>query len=261
MISLDWTETWMSRLLAIALVLQTIELLQIRSALRDDAVFAWPALRREHASLPGPIRSTFSLVLPYRRFVALLWVRLPLALALLAGQALAAPLLLFSQVAICVRFRGTFNGGSDYMTVLALLALTLARLFRSYPVAATATYLYVAVQLVFSYFIAGLVKWREPAWRSGTALSTFVNDARFASPRWARALFGGTRLGPLACWAVLAFECTFPLALLEPRATIPYVVLGGAFHLFNAAVFGLNRFFFAWSAAYPALVFASQLNR
>ncbi len=260
MIALESTEAWTSRLLAVALLLQTVEFLQVRSAFRDDAVFAWPALRAEHAALPKPIRGAFALLLPYTAFMALLLVRLALALALLAGMTLAAPFLLFSQVAICVRFRGTFNGGSDYMTVLVLVGLTLARALRAYPLAATASYLYVAVQLVFSYFLAGFVKLREPAWRRGTALACFTSDARFASPRWARVLFRNPALGLLACWSVIAFECTFPLALLEPRATVAYAVFGAAFHLFNNVIFGLNRFFFAWSAAYPALFLASHLQ-
>lgn len=247
-------------MLAVALLLQTVEFLQLRNAFRDDAVFAWPALRAEHASLPKPVRWIFALLLPYTAFTALLFVRLALAFALLAGMTLAAPLLLFSQVAIFVRFRGTFNGGSDYMTVLVLTGLTLARAFRAYPLAATASYLYVAVQLVFSYFLAGLVKLRQPAWRHGTALASFTSDARFASPRWARVLFRKPALGPLACWSVIAFECSFPLALLEPRATVVYAVFGAAFHLFNHLVFGLNRFLFAWSAAYPALFLASRLQ-
>ncbi|HET9931206.1 MAG TPA: hypothetical protein VFQ35_10985 [Polyangiaceae bacterium] len=254
------TEAWTSRLLGAALVLQTLELVQIRAALRDDGVFAWPVLRREHARLPALVRALFAPFLPYSRFVVLAWFRLGLALVLLAGESRAAPFLLFTQVAVCVRFRGTFNGGSDYMTVLVLLGLTLPALFGSSPLVATAGYCYVAVQLVFSYFIAGLVKWREPSWRSGTALARFTNDPRFRSPRWARALFEKPRVGTLACWAVIAFECTFPVALVDGRATLAYAIFGATFHLFNVVVFGLNRFFFAWSAAYPALFLASHLR-
>jgi hypothetical protein len=109
MISLAFVQTWSARALGVALLLQTIELFEIRRALRDESVFSWPLLRREHDALPGLLRGAFVALLPYSRFVALLWMRLAFALLLVAGQTSAAPFLLVSQVAVCVRLRGTFN--------------------------------------------------------------------------------------------------------------------------------------------------------
>jgi hypothetical protein len=51
---------------------------------------------------------------------------------------------------------------------------------------------------------------------------------------------------------VIAFECAFPLALIDARLLS---LLGIAFHVVNARVLGLNRFLWAWLAAYPALWF------
>jgi hypothetical protein len=216
-------------------------------------------LRPEHAALPAPLRWLFAAVLPYRPFLLLLALELVFALLLALGVSGAATFLLFAQVAVCVRFRGTFNGGSDYLTVLILLALSMRWLCGATPLAGKAALAYIAVQVTLSYFIAGVAKLKEAPWRSGAALRGFVTSESYGAPQFVRRLLDGKRRCLLLSWAVLAFECGFPLAWLSPRACLPLLALGFAFHLGNSVVFGLNRFLFAWSAAYPALLFASQL--
>ena len=254
-----WTEAsallWTERAIAIAIVLQTLEFLQIRSTLRDDGVWRWSILRREHGALPFLLRWTLAAVLPYRPFVALLFARLACVTLWIAGQPHLVWFLLFSQVAICVRFRGTFNGGSDYMTVLILLSLCAAE----HPLLMRAGLLYIAVQATLSYVIAGLVKLKEPAWRSGEAVRAFLGSTHYGAPALVRRLAATPRSSRLLSAAVIGFECGFPLALIDARVCLVVLVLGAGFHLTNAIVFGLNRFLFAWVAAYPALFFCSQL--
>jgi hypothetical protein len=54
-------------------------------------------------------------------------------------------------------------------------------------------------------------------------------------------------------WTVLALECAFPLVLVVPGAAWVLLPAAAAFHLANAIVLGLDRFLWAWLAAYPAL--------
>lgn len=56
-----------------------------------------------------------------------------------------------------------------------------------------------------------------------------------------------------ASWTIILFEVTFPAAILNAHLSLVYMASGLAFHAGNAYVFGLNRFFFAWLAAYPAI--------
>jgi hypothetical protein len=200
-------------------------------------------------------------VLPAKPFLVLLLVEAAAALALAFGMSAAAPLLLFTEVAVCVRFRGTFNGGSDYLTVLTTMALALAWLFDAaeHPIVGKACLGYIAVQLTLSYFIAGISKLKEADWRSGAALCGFVRSPRYGAPAFAQRLLDGKRRCQLLSWCVLLFECGFPLAWLDPRLCMALIALGFAFHLGNWLFFGLNRFVFAWAAAYPALLFGSQL--
>lgn len=253
---------WTERLLALALGLQSIELLQLRRHYADDGVWAWPVLRAEHRELPAPLRWCFALLLPYPVFVSLLVLRLPLALLLALGQAWSAPLLLVSQLAIGARFRGTFNGGSDYMSVAILLALSLAAGFGAEPRALVASLGYVCVQLVFSYFIAGTVKLTKQPWRTGEALSTLLRTNRYGTPPWLQQLAARPAIARSGAWLVMLFECGFPASLLGPWVAVPMLVVGALFHVGNVLAFGLNRFFFVWLAAYPSLLyFSAQLTR
>lgn len=254
MSSLALALLWTARLTALALVLQTIELLLLRGSYSDQGVFRWSVLRDEHAGLPIPLRWLFGLLLPYERFVALLFVRIPLAAALGMGQLWAAPLLLVSHLAICARFRGTFNGGSDYMTSVLLLSLTVAACGDS-RLASKASLAYITVQLVLSYFLAGLVKLRQAQWRSGEALSTLLGSNRYGGSATLGRVLSRPLMARTAALLLLSFECAFPLALTGPSAALVFLSFGAAFHLVNARVLGLNRFFFAWVSGYPALLY------
>ena len=68
-----------------------------------------------------------------------------------------------------VRFQGPYNGGSDRMGLLALWCVTLAHLL-PWEKARELAFGYLGAQLVLSYFVAGWVKLRNPAWRNGEAL-------------------------------------------------------------------------------------------
>ncbi len=256
-VSLEWALTWTQRLCALSLVLQSVELLLARQSWFDDGVFSWQILRAEHERLPAPLAWLFAPVMPSVAFGVLLLLRIPLACLLGAGAGYAAPLLLFSQLAIGARFRGTYNGGSDYMSVVVLCALSAAWLSAGSPTLVKASLAYACVQLVLSYFIAGVVKLVRAPWRSGAALSTLVQPEHYGTPRWvARALHAPAASRPLS-WLLLAFECGFPLALTGPTLALGAMTLGLAFHIANFVVFGLNRFVFAWLAAYPSLLFFS----
>lgn len=246
------------RALALAVVLQMLELLSARTAFSERGVWSFDVLRVEHQALPALLRWLYAWILPYRAFVLLLSVQLSSALALLAfgRQELLLPMW-FIQVAICVRFRGSYNGGSDYMTVLISFALGLSSVAPQHALLRHACLLYIAVQLTLSYVISGLAKLKEAAWRDGSALAAFVAQSPYPLAHWltrhrtpARQLIGA--------YAAIGFECLFPLAWLDSRVCLAFLGAGCVFHVVNAFVFGLNRFLFAWLAAYPALLFCSQ---
>ena len=242
----------MELLVAIAVAVGTLELLAVRRAFADDGIWRWSTLAAELR----PLRA----LLAYRPFVALLAARLVLAVLLLVGvRGPVAPALWILTVLVNLRFRGTYNGGSDLMTMVVLTGLVVAHLGHRSPVVVGGALLYVAAQATLSYVVSGVAKMRNPAWRRGDALAAFVARPDFAVPAFVRrALGGGGRLAA-ASWAVMAFECAFPLALASVGLAWVFVALAVVFHLGTIAVFGLNRFLLAWAASWPAVIFAARV--
>jgi hypothetical protein len=249
-----------TRVSAAAVALQTLELLAIRESFSERGVWRFSTLDPELSALPAPLRWSRS-CLSYRAFLTLLGLQLAACLWLLVRGPSALLLVpLAVTLLVCVRFRGSFNGGSDAMTVLVLLGLSVAALFPDRPRAALGGLGYIALQTVLSYFIAGVIKLKEPSWRRGGALRSFFALPRYGVPAAARTLAAQPALGRAASWGVLVFECTFPLALLGPQVCAPFIAAALLFHLLNSALFGLNRFLWAWAAAYPAVFYVSQFG-
>jgi hypothetical protein len=159
--------------------------------------------------------------------------------------------------AILLRFNGPYNGGSDRMGLLVLYCLCGAHLLPQGTLR-EAAFGYLAVQVVLSYFIAGQVKLVNPEWRSGRALADVFAFSAYPVSEQLRALAHRVRLMRTMSWAVMLFEVVFPLALLEGRLLVLVLPVAALFHLANAFLFGLNRFFWVWIAAYPSILWLQE---
>ena len=249
---------WSERLIALSVMVSTLELLWVRRSLRDDGVFAWPLLRAEYAGWPRGLRALLDATLAYRPYCALLALELLLALALAARPwAFLAPLLLLATLLTALSFRGSYNVGSDALAIAILLGVSLARVGpESLP--ARAGLGYVAAQVTLSYAVAGFAKLRDPDWRSGRALVRLFALPSYAAPPRVSALLRSGSRARVAAWGVIAWECAFPLALVWRGWAAPWLACGLLFHLLNAQLLGLNRFFWTWLAGYPSLLFYAQ---
>lgn len=248
------------RLSALALLLQSVEWLQVRGVFADRGVWRYALLAPEQRALPLALSLLCRLSLPYPSFVALLGLRCAAAgLVLLLGESRVWPFLCISQILLCVRFRGASNGGSDSMSVVLASALSVPALLGRTPLAIQAALLYIGVQVTLSYVIAGLAKLRQPAWRDGRALGHFVLSSPYRTPACVRRLLEQRGVAAALGWVVVAFECLFPLAWLDPRVCLVWLGCGVLFHAANVLALGLNRFFWAWIAGYPALLAGSEV--
>ena len=182
-------------------------------------------------------------------------LRLVLCACLLTGLWTILSLIGLSLSALFLlhRFQGPYNGGSDKMGVLILTCLTLSHLAPSVFWQDMA-FAYLAAQLTLSYFISGQVKLVNPDWRSGRALADVFAFSAYPVAENLRALAARPVLMWRLSWCVIAFEVLFPLALLSPGTLWIALGIAATFHLANACLFGLNRFFWIWLAAYPSLL-------
>jgi hypothetical protein len=102
------------------------------------------------------------------------------------------------------------------------------------------------------------VKITNPEWRTGRASRDVLLFSAYPASENFRAGADWPRSVCLASWAVMLFELLFPLALLSPQALVIGLTLAALFHFVNACLFGLNRFFWFWLAAYPSLLWLQQ---
>ena len=184
--------------------------------------------------------------------------RLVLAGFLISGLAPLWACLGLMAVSLLIlrRFQGPYNGGSDRMTLLILSCLTLAHIAPSEKWREIA-FGYLAFQLVLSYFISGWVKIRNPDWRNGQALSDVFAFSAYPVSEGLRAC----QKAPAIIHSQLGgdlFELAFPFSLASPYTLIPALGIAAAFHFSNACFFGLNRFFWAWLAAYPSIIWLQE---
>lgn len=246
---------WTVRLVSFAVLLQTVELLQVRKVWEKNGIFDWSILRDQFSGLQLKVLDR---IYEEKVFKSLLVLNiLSVIYLILAGPSL---LILFPFVTYCllfIRFRGVTNGGSDYMTFLILFACVVHLLFPSSVLLAQIGLWYIGIQTMLSYTVAGFVKIVNSEWRSGVFLKRLLTEMNYSVPE--NVLFIAQKVSflKLASRVVIIFECSFPVMLLGRGLFISYLAFAICFHLFNFFILGLNRFVFAWLAAYPALYYLS----
>lgn len=238
---------WTQRLIALALMQQAGEFLVIRGDFGLGGAWSWRILRQDFQFFPRPMLAVLDTILGGRWFIGVIALQLILGATSLAYPRVPVFVgLLLTHTLICLRWRGTFNGGSDFMTLVVLTALVLAGSFGEGSEVVRLALIYISLHSIASYCIAGAAKVSSASWRSGQALRYFT--AYVPAPQLARLMTG----------VILLFECSFPLAVSRPEVCVFYIGLGLCFHIGNAWVLGLNRFILPWGATYPALLFLSQ---
>jgi len=181
--------------------------------------------------------------------------RFILALLLIVGfqTAWVALALFILGMAMLHRFQGPYNGGSDRMSLLIMSFLVLTY-FAPTTFWQEMAFGYLALQLVFSYFFSGWVKVVNPEWRSGRALCDVFQFSVYPVSESLRQWSTSPRILFSAAWGVMLFELVFPATLLSQTGLIVALVIAASFHFANACLFGLNRFFWIWLAAYPSIL-------
>jgi hypothetical protein len=252
--TLFWTEI----LVSIALVFQTIEMLSLRKIYSETGIWSWSILQSEFQGLPKICHWFFDKIFAEKPFRFLLFFQLFAAFSLpILPQAFPSFFLLASVFLVNLRWRGSFNGGSDAMTFLVLLTICLGRIAPQDSLLLYAGFWYLGIQCALSYLIAASVKLQNQDWWTGKALSRILQLSAYPIPTAVRKISHSIMFAQILSLLLVAFECSALLALLLPQYCVFFMPLGLIFHLANVYIFGLNRFFFAWLASYPALYFTS----
>ena len=245
-------------LLGLSLLLQTLEYFKLS---HTDQVGHWEIQRQE---IPNrPVRLILDSLFQARVYQSLLWIRGGLSLVLMAGQAgLGVSIGLFLlAVLLLMRWRGAFNGGSDFMTLVGLTGLLIGHALSGWSDSTTAwtmAFWYVTLQSLGSYFVSGWVKLLRPEWRSGRALTVFLDQA-VHGPLSDNSPFRSPKVALICSWSFMLWEGLFPLALWNLQVAAVFCTVAAVFHFLVFWFFGLNRFFWAWLSTFPAILYCASL--
>ena len=259
--SLDLAITAFTHLLALSLVIQTLEGISLSRRNDVKAVWVWSVQKGDLRDTSRIIQTLFAFLFDDRNHFVHLVIRLCVALSLLIQPYIGAAIFLFiSTVILSIRWRGAFNGGSDFMTfvtVTGLLIGTNASLFNDRDMAWNAAFWYITIHSISSYFMSGAVKLLNQHWRHGSALIHFL-DGGLYGPLTKRSFFRKPMIAKLASWGFILWEISFPLVLFDADFAKVYCVIAFIFHLLVFRFFGLNRFVWAWVATFPAILYCAD---
>ena len=249
-------------LFALSAGIQTLEYWRMRPALQSRGLWTWQIQGQD---IPHAVARKFFDFLFTNTALSVLLVARFISLIALALQGANLPnvsFLFLSNIAVLIRWRGAFNGGSDFMTLVVLTGLMISQwvgYFGNSELGWQACFWYITIQSITSYFVSGAVKLLRPEWRNGSAMTIFLNAA-IHGPLSKTHPLHTPWLAALGSWTFILWECASPLALLDGRLALIFCAIAAFFHFLVFWFFGLNRFFWAWAASFPAIVWcAGQL--
>ncbi len=226
-------------------------------------IFPWKTIENDFGGFPSFVRNVLHIFYGKKKFFFIIVCLQALISIFILGDWLdelmlrnMIILMFFLFILSLLRWRGVFNGGSDYMTLQLLLGSLILTAGTS-PLFLKTGLCSIAVQSSLSYFISGIVKIKNKSWRNGKALFYFIQDSIFDNRSDGILMFLMRKSWVMIfiSWIVIIFECSFPVIFIRPQWIYFYLSFGFMFHLMNIYFLGLNRFFFAWISTYPSLYY------
>lgn len=246
---------------AIAATIAIASLERVWAVIAVPTLTDWVVVRtRNRRMAAGVSGAAFALLFgSTRRTVATLLLRAVLAVVLVlplsdAGRALVVPAVFLLSLMLHAG-PGFGADGADQLATIAVATLVLFHWLNWVPGVAEACASFLVLQLALAYFTAGIAKVISPVWRSGSALSGILATSSWGSPRVAGWLRERPAVARLGAWAVMAFECVFPMVLvLPPTPSLALLLCGLVFHAGVAVLMGLNTFVLAFCGLYPCVL-------
>lgn len=256
MMSLETAVLMTIKLVSITFILSGIELWYLTSKKSFFDIWSFENLKKElQSGLPLPM-NWIQVIFSDSHFQLIVFIQIAAAAALLfLSHWILILVLVLTHLIICVRFRGTFNGGSDMMKFVILTGSFLTLISEDKLIQQLGLY-YICIHMILSYFKAGWSKLLAPEWRTARALPEFLSRSLFLeSRRLSEFLLENPKVNYFLTWSVLLFELGIIVVILKPDFTPIYFGIALAFHFCNYLFLGLNRFFWVWLCGWPALMY------
>jgi len=259
--SLTLAARWVEILFSVSLLIQTLEYFKLLSFTAVEGVWSWEIQRSDIPSNQNAIRRLLDLLLNQTGYKIVLLLRLITALSLWAVGVciLSAWFLLLSNLLLLVRWRGAFNGGSDFMTLVLTCGLVLGQTctpFYGEAMGWVVALWYISIHSITSYFMSGWVKLISKEWISGVCMPIFLSTGVYG-PLSSNSVLAKRPVAIICSWAFILWEALMPLALVDTQLAWLFCAVALVFHFLVFLFFGLNRFFWAWAASLPAILYCS----
>jgi hypothetical protein len=248
-------------LFAISLLIQTFEYIKLLDYTGEESVWSWQIQRADIPQSQAWVMHLLDRLLSHSSYKFLLWFRLLGALSLVVyGVSIwSAWFLLISNLLLLVRWRGAFNGGSDFMTLVVTCGLTLGQscaLVTGEAMGWVISLWYVSIHSITSYFMSGWVKLISREWISGVCMPVFL-DSGVYGPLESNSFLAKRPVAIICSWSFILWEALMPLALIRTELAWVFCSIAVLFHFLVFLFFGLNRFFWAWLVSLPAILYSS----
>jgi hypothetical protein len=246
-------------------LISSLEYLAIHKEFKINGIFSWKIFSSRNEFLNSWVPSQkLNFLFGHRAFITMHVLRIACVLVLpfipdnffkiLLLGILAISSLLFS-------FRSIVGlDGADQMNLIITVTLFIVYTINT-EVIYKAGLIFIASQSILSYLAAGIAKLRSAKWRSGQAVFEIMNTRTYGYQSVANKLWHAPRfVNIILCWVVIFFEILFITLLFLPEPWLYiFICCGIIFHLYNAVAMGLNNFFLAFLATYPALLYVHTL--
>jgi hypothetical protein len=259
LLMLRGTETFV----AVGSAIAAAEILNLNGALRDTGLLSWRLQRLSHPTMARYVAILgIDWSFQYPHVLGLVGVRLIAALLLIAANCLQwrvrPELLVTTVVTLLFTVRcSDSNDGSDQMSLILLVACSLAELIRT-PFAYSAALIFIAAQSALSYGTSGFLKTRQAGWKNGEFVTQILATSSFGSRKLMRLFQHHPYLRTWCGRSVAYGDCLLALAaLLPPLTCLLVLTFGLSLHIGIARILGLNTFLWAFVATYPAILFVS----
>jgi len=255
-----------SRLIFIGLLIEALEVVALRGMFADDGMFSRSNLGVLTAGTRWQMRILADTGAS-ASVVAAMAIQFSTALVVIVDGVgepvgIAAALCCLATGSYMRSRRQIGGSGAEQLTFIALVAFAVVIATGGSRHARQIGDAFLAAQVTLAYTAAGVAKLASPVWRSGTAMTGILSTEGYGRPRMAELLVAHPLVDRLMCWTVVAWEVTFPLAVVAPRPVLfAYLATGAAFHISCAVMMGLNRFVWAFCGCYPAVWATATLLR
>ena len=253
-------------ILSIGLSIAALEDLKAWSVFHSKGLLSWKVSRLSSKWLAkGPLSKVLDILLDDKGFKTTIFLRIGGSglLFLLALINLIFPFLLgallFLNVLIAIRSPYSLDGAYQ-MNLILLFALSIGAAFGIESQVSILCLWFVVAELIVAYFISGITKLFSPIWRKPYALNVIFSTRTYGHGGFYQLIQKSDVVAIVASWSVFLFEALFFTVFFFPSQYAGvFLIIGASFHFFNAFFMGLNSFFFAFLATYPALLYCVNM--